>query len=279
MHVRWPTAFVGVLLLGAAACRPTDKCAESGVPCGGDPTGRWKLVDQCQDPTVPSNAISQRTYLGQPINGAQQPPPEPTSSDWCADLKYGPDGIAFLNLPYNARGLIGAYINYAGDHTYGAFVTTSDTTTLDLSASCLSRFGFASTCADFAKAFATFGASLGGVKDTSCKDDGNGGCLCAYTIEGDAAGSSLTGKWGANGSVLTHFAGSMVLPSQADYCVAGDSMTLWGHDRTNLFDLPGVRTINLQRIVCGNGVVERGETCEPPNTATCDANCQTVTTP
>ncbi|MBI5754996.1 DUF4215 domain-containing protein, partial [Candidatus Peregrinibacteria bacterium] len=28
---------------------------------------------------------------------------------------------------------------------------------------------------------------------------------------------------------------------------------------------------------CGNGVIESGEQCEPPNTATCDANCQTIT--
>lgn len=28
--------------------------------------------------------------------------------------------------------------------------------------------------------------------------------------------------------------------------------------------------------VCGNGAVESGEDCEPPNTSTCDANCQTI---
>lgn len=29
--------------------------------------------------------------------------------------------------------------------------------------------------------------------------------------------------------------------------------------------------------VCGNGVVETGEQCEPPNTSTCNANCQIIT--
>jgi len=31
--------------------------------------------------------------------------------------------------------------------------------------------------------------------------------------------------------------------------------------------------------VCGNGMVEAGEQCEPPNTPTCDANCQIITPP
>ena len=31
--------------------------------------------------------------------------------------------------------------------------------------------------------------------------------------------------------------------------------------------------------VCGNGMVETGEQCEPPNTPTCDANCQIITPP
>ncbi|MBW3002421.1 hypothetical protein KY338_04665 [Candidatus Woesearchaeota archaeon] len=31
--------------------------------------------------------------------------------------------------------------------------------------------------------------------------------------------------------------------------------------------------------VCGNGLVETGEQCEPPNTATCNANCQIIITP
>jgi hypothetical protein len=31
--------------------------------------------------------------------------------------------------------------------------------------------------------------------------------------------------------------------------------------------------------VCGNGVIETGEQCEPPNTQTCDANCQFIDEP
>ncbi len=31
--------------------------------------------------------------------------------------------------------------------------------------------------------------------------------------------------------------------------------------------------------VCGNNIVETGEMCEPPNTATCDSSCQIIITP
>ena len=37
------------------------------------------------------------------------------------------------------------------------------------------------------------------------------------------------------------------------------------------------QTIITPPAVCGNGVVETGEQCEPPNTSTCDAACQTIT--
>jgi hypothetical protein len=31
--------------------------------------------------------------------------------------------------------------------------------------------------------------------------------------------------------------------------------------------------------VCGNGIIETGEQCEPPGTTTCDTNCQTIAQP
>ncbi len=65
----------------------------------------------------------------------------------------------------------------------------------------------------------------------------------------------------------------MVLPSQVDYCVDGDHLTLWGHDRTNVLDVvgaPGARTLSFTRIACGNGIKEHGEACDPPDGVTCD---------
>jgi hypothetical protein len=265
---------VVALVLFSAACRATDHCAESAAPCGGSPVGRWTLETSCQDPISPSPL--QRTYLGQPVAQAGQRPPEPTTSDWCADLKYIASGIQTLNLPRDASEVVGALVTYGEDHTYSAFVTSSATTSVEFSNYCLTRFGYFNNCSEFSAAFAAYAAVLGGVKDTKCEDSANQGCRCSYTIEADAAGTNLNGVWSTQGSLLTHYAASDVLPSKVDYCASGSGLMLWGHDRTGIMDLAGVRTMTLRRIECGNGVAEPGESCEPPNTATCNAQCQII---
>jgi hypothetical protein len=263
MDARGLTAGVVLVWLFGPGCRPIDKCAESGTPCGGNPVGRWTLAGSCQDPTLPSNPVARRTYLGQPITTAGQQPPEPTSADWCADLAYeGPvKGITKLNLPRDTPPIIGGTLEYQDDHSYSAFITNAATTSIDFSASCLTRFGYFPTCGEFNAAFADLAQRQGGIKlpptagaDAAtpefCADDGAGGCRCTYIIEGDATGANLTGTWSASGSVITHFPASMTLPSQVDFCVAGDSLTLWGHDRMNVLDVvgaPGARTLSLRR--------------------------------
>jgi len=284
MKQRWLAASVGGLLLFGAACRPADVCAEPADACGGDPVGQWTLVDSCQDPTLPDMAIAKRTTRNQPVVTAGQPPPEPASTDWCADLVYGPSGIDFLNLPRDTPKLLGAYLSYASTDlsnphatgSWGALVTTSDTTSIDFSRSCIERFGYSATCQQFGVDFATFGTTLGGVKETSCGDDGSGGCLCRYTIEADAAGTNLSGAWAASGSTITHFPSNMVLPSEVDFCVQGSRMTLWGHDRTSILDIAGARTMSFEKIVCGDGRVDRGEQCDPPDGVTCSDACQRI---
>jgi len=47
---------------------------------------------------------------------------------------------------------------------------------------------------------------------------------------------------------MKHFTGTKLIPSQADFCVSGDTMTLWSHDRAAIWDQPGLRTVNLQRM-------------------------------
>jgi hypothetical protein len=286
-----PVAILCAAWLLAAGCRPVDACAETGPVCGGDPigvgqdTGAWIEADACQDPALVDSTIAKRAYRGQPAITAGQPPPEATTTDWCSDLVYGADGISFLMLPRDTPRIQGAYLTFQArapgdpDHAkglYAALVTSSDRTSIEYSRSCLERFGFSPDCVQFAQSFATYGAGLGGVKETSCEATAGAGCRCSYLIESDAAGTNLSGNWTADGGVMTLLAGNMVLPSRVDYCVQGDHMTLWGHNRTNILDFVGLRTMTLQKVVCGDGRTDRGEQCDPPDGTTCNSRCQMV---
>jgi hypothetical protein len=279
---------VGALPLIGAGCRSADACAETHSPCGGDPVGAWVELSACQDPALQDTIGAKQTYRNQPMVPAGQPPPELTSMDWCSSLEFfGANGIRFLALPRDTPRVQGAYLSYAagdaGEHSkglYATLITSSDRTNINYSSSCLQRFGYApGSCAAFGEAFATYGASLGGVKETSCKDSGDGGCTCSYLIESDAAGTNLAGIWSSDGHVITHFAGNMGLPTQVDYCVQDNLMTLFGHNRTNIFDFAGLRTLILRKVVCGDGITDRGEDCDPPDQTRCSSTCQTIGAP
>src|SRR5450432_1461499 len=276
------------LLLLAGGCKPVDACSETGPACGGDPVGSWVETSVCQDPALQDSLASKQTYRNQPIVPGGQSPPELTSMDWCSSLQYfGPNGIRVFALPRDTPAVEGAYLSYApgssGAHTGGLYttlLTSSDRTSINYSASCLQRFGYApGSCAEFGMAFAAYGSTLGGIKETSCLDSSDGGCTCSYLSGSDAAGTNLSGIWTASGHVITHYAGSGVLPSQVDYCVQGNQMTLWGHARTSILELNGLRTLSLSKVVCGDGRVDRGEDCDPPDQKTCSPTCQKIATP
>ncbi len=81
-----------------------------------------------------------------------------------------------------------------------------------------------------------------------CVDDGNLGCLCRYDLTSEPTGGALSGRWSTQGPLLTHFGGEKLLPSQADLCVSGDTMTVWSHNHAALWNQAGLRTIALMRM-------------------------------
>jgi hypothetical protein len=87
------------------------------------------------------------------------------------------------------------------------------------------------------------------------------------------AGSTLTYAWSTNGG------GSFDTPAQAAAtftCTPRGSQTLKVAVSDGKCTTDAEIAVNCGS-VCGNGVVEPGETCEPPNSATCNANCQVIT--
>jgi hypothetical protein len=254
MNVRRAAVGLCAIVGGIAACQAQDPCAPTGKACGGDPSGQWTVIDGCREPTY--TAPQPLTYYGQPDTTARQPPPEATSSDWCSYLVYDPTrGITNFIFPYDTLFVSkGGAINYVSDGTFAVLLATKGNGHVDLSAACLTRFGqrFASPsrCEALTMDLMAFAATEPSYQDINCLDDGAEGCGCTYSIAFEPSGGPLSGHWGSSGDLLTHFAGSKQLPSQADYCVdsASGTMTLWGHDRTDIWDQAGLRTLVLERM-------------------------------
>jgi hypothetical protein len=251
------SAWLGVALALGLGCRMDDDCAPTGDPCGGDPTGEWTIAGSCRDPFYqPPRPV---TYFGQAETMARQPPPEATSSDWCSYLTYDPTmGITNFVFPYDTLQVTSGRVGYDGGGAYAALLSTTGKGAVDISVSCLTRFGAVPSCRSPAAPPAThsltddlraYSVSLGSpFQDIDCADDGRGGCSCTYTIAFEPSGGGLSGRWSTQATLMTHFAGTKLIPSQADFCVAGDTMTLWGHDRAAIWDQPGLRTVTLQRM-------------------------------
>ena len=189
------------------------------------------------------------TYNDQPSNMARQPPPEATSSDWCSYLVYDPvRGVTNFEFPHDALKLTGGSVTYDTSGAFATILSTQGGGSIDLSGSCLSRFAAVPACEQFAVELREFAATEPSYQNIACADDGAGGCRCSYDISFLPSGGPLSGRWGASDGLLTHFAGSKQLPSQVDYCIGGDGLlTMWGHDRTDVWDQPGLRTLVLRR--------------------------------
>jgi len=254
--------------LGGLGCQNDTACAEDGTPCGGDPTGSWSVSGACRDPAFA--APIQPTYVGQPVAQARQPVAPTTSSDWCSAVAINAQGLSAFVFPHDTLAVTGAgsQITYASDGTYQAVIHTAGQGAIDLSASCLQRFGVAVTCDALAAELTDYAAGqLSAPSFTctdspdepakcayyytysgiTCTDNGNQGCACRYGV--NFAGT-FGGKWSTGATQLVHFDAKKMLPTQADYCVGGggSTLSLWGHDRTSLFDEAGLRTLKLQRM-------------------------------
>ena len=240
------------------ACRMDDPCAPQGDACGGDPSGMWVIMDSCRDPAYQSPLAI--TYYDQAQNMARQPPPEPTSSDWCSYLLYDPvDGIEHFTFPFDTLPVAGGTVTYDANGVYAAKILTIGSGSVDISATCLSRFSVTYQCGpadastpagmrsvtDDLTAFAIFAGS--NQQNILCVDDGNLGCRCRYDLTSEPSGGALSGRWSTQGALLTHFGGMNLLPSQADLCVSGDTMTVWGHNRAAIWDQAGLRTVTMMR--------------------------------
>jgi hypothetical protein len=248
------------------ACRAQLHCDESASPCGGTATGTWNVVGACRDPAYAPPF--QATYQGQPAQVARQPIANPTTSDWCASIKYGTgNSITSFLFPHDTLNVLAGQLSYGVDGAYQIAINTTGPGSIDLSHDCLTRSGTRLTCTELTTALTDFAGQMrtlparpcsdspaepadcapySSYQNIACGDDAQGGCLCTYAV---SFAGTYQGRFVAQGSVLNHFDATSLLPSQADFCVdgSGGHMDLWGHNRTPILGIPGLLTLNLQK--------------------------------
>src|SRR6478609_8783452 len=183
LSMKWPLL---LCCLATVACRMDDPCAPKASACGGDPTGLWTVMDSCRDPAY--ELPKPVTYFDQAQTMARQPPPEPSSSDWCSYLQYDPGaGITQFTFPHDTLSIATGTVEYDGVGTYAVKMSVVGKASVDISGSCLTRFGVIFQCAQpdpatplaagvrsVAQDLAAYSVTLGSPEQNiQCADNGN----------------------------------------------------------------------------------------------------------
>jgi len=270
---------VGLSGAGSFACAPDVTCDEvftgggdvvgsTDYDADGQPESIWVVTDPCENPVhAPPR---QDSLINQPPHLSGEPPPEPSSGDWCQNLRFRPDGSIenlntwFPRLPLQQHrspggGLASWYdaaLTYEGN-TYSFAALLYGRQRLELSARCLTSQGVSLTCEQLTTAIVTVWNSEPAVQNLACGPDAAGsGCVCDYDM---VLNTGPAGTWAASGDVLTHFDSANGPPFQANYSVQGNALNLSGYHRTALFGQTGVRTLRLAKVMCSDGLQGPGE--------------------
>ena len=255
------------LLFGivASSCSQGPVCEEL-ASCGGSPVGQWAQ----RPPESQAGTYCQESMNRPPVEGhlqnqlhpvARQRLPEKTHADWCYELVITGDEVSSLkkhnywweNFPY-IKGLV--EYNDNGEFRMGfnreAFVDRW------YSQTCMRKYGYSGSCKDFEAELEKANVGAGEYNTFNCTENAQkGGCDCNFNI---FEVHSVFGRYAVEGGAISHFPASPNAHfSQAALCVQGDTMQLSGMFNSFLWDRPGLRTIELVRVNCEDGVQGPGE--------------------
>jgi hypothetical protein len=306
----------GLLVLGCLAlaslsagctsaefCEPLKKCGGDFLAAGkgdwgGDGVVRaeWVVAAPASPSTAASNScVDQVQNPTQPPSLAKIPARpagvravEPTTLNWCADLRFSADGNIsvfddgwyetliryrgwFPGIPlYTAR----LTIDEGGQQHYEMQTTQLVAQHYELPKTCMYAQGVAVACGDFAKGLDAYvtdrlmGLSKVGVAaeiyGTTCKDQAGGdGCVCDYNL---ALTATTTGPYAVDYKKLpgeiAFFDSAASPPSGTEYCAQGSRLELTGHNGADLFNRTALKTLQFGPATCDDGVQSKslGET-------------------
>jgi hypothetical protein len=265
-------SLVAALGLSAAlsGCTQETKCDElSG--CGGvTPAGDWRLGaghPSCsEDLYVPA---TDTRLLGGEITPARQPTIEPALFDWCTLLLTGAgDGKDIqLKAPrfYIESAEVGAAnVTYTPTDPanpdvgrFTASITRTGRFVLDFPEVCVRAFGATDrpdlsidpsgapvpVCERLQVPLAASGLGEGAYPNADCyaNPDDPLGCLCEFDAT-ETGGPS--GTYHREGNIIRHST-SGNFESRAVFCHEGDSLQITGADGAYLFNIAGLRTLDL----------------------------------
>lgn len=255
--------------LSAVACAQEPNCEELD-DCGGPmPVGEWRLgaghVSCSEDLYRPA---TDTRLLGGEIPPARVQTIEPALYDWCNLLLTGQSAgkdvvlkapIFYIESPEVGSSVV-TYTPDPGGPDTGLF-TTSVTYTgryvMDLPEVCVRGFGakdqvdldsdpnggVVQLCDRIQVKIGEAGIGQGSFPNTDCypNPEEPGGCLCVFDAT-ETGGPS--GVYRREGKSITHFT-SGGYPSRANYCNQGNRLLLTGADGSYLFNVSGLRTMDL----------------------------------
>jgi hypothetical protein len=207
--------------------------------------------------------------LGGEITPARQPTIEPALWDWCSLLLTGAGAGTDVQLKpprfYYESGQVGtSQVTYTPDdpaHPDTGHVTVAITKTgrftLDFPAMCVRAFGATDqpdttidpsgavvpVCKRLQQTVGKSGLGEGSYPNTVCNPNPADplGCLCSFDV---TETGGVSGAYRKQGNVIIHYP-SGNYPSKATFCHQGNRLQLTGTDGAYLFNVSGLRTMDL----------------------------------
>lgn len=258
------------LCAALSGCAQDVKCDELGS-CGGvTPVGDWRLGvahPSCsEDLYLPA---TDTRLLGGEITPARQPTIEPALFDWCVLLLTGSgDGSDVQLKPprfyYDSAEIGSSSISYVptnpafpDEGLYTASITKTGHFVLDFPAACVRAFGATDkpdlmidpsgapvpVCERLQATVGESGLGEGSYPNTDCyaNPEDPFGCLCEFDVT-ETGGSA--GSYHRQGNTILHNPNGN-FASRATFCNKGDRLELTGADGAFLFNVSGLRTMDL----------------------------------
>ena len=276
----------GLAAVLLAGCKQELHCQELG-DCGGPvPIGNWTLGETpektfascAEDLYIPP---TDKRLVGADLPPARIPAPEPAFSDWCGGLIASTSKVLYATpLFYTESSPVGAAtVRYNADGTYAVGFGLVGTYLLSFSAACMRQFGatdgkpapgpggaqpdadapLVDVCKQLEVPLRESGINEGAYRNTTCTPDPKdpGGCAC-YFDRAEVFGSAGNYALISSNEIL-HTPSTPNFPYRVVYCTEGNTLQLTAADGSYLFGLPGLRTLDLGRLDCADGLQGLGE--------------------